>query len=178
MLFYVEGLDKSGKSTFARELSKTIGVPIYRKVPPIPLPLTEHHSFFKGIGFALVELHNLFQFDAIVDRSFISDWVYTNRDTDVQPWTSWQQWEGRHNDRAAIVFYVSVDSNTLKERVVAEPDEYMSVSDAPRFMHLYDYYLKRTCFPVINVSGTASLEDQRRLIIETMQRFGRPPNEA
>jgi len=171
MLIYIEGLDRSGKSTFAKQVAAALRLPIYRKSPPKKLDLTEHHSYFKGVGFALMELHNLFQFNAIVDRSFISDWVYTNRNAEVRPMQIWREWENRHAQRhCAIIAFVEVPRAILGARVSAEPDPYMSVGDIPRFAALYDTYLRHTRFRVVRVNGIAS-PTERVDEIKTIERI-------
>ncbi len=163
MLIYIEGLDKAGKSTFAKQLTAAAQISIYRKLPPEKLDLTEHHSYFKGVGFALTELHNLFGFSAIVDRSFISDWIYTNRDKEVRPIEIWREWETRHHDLlCAIIVYVDAPSEIIESRVSAVPDPYMKVSDITRFRDLYEIYLRQTLFRVVRINGIADEAERSR----------------
>jgi thymidylate kinase len=169
MLIYLEGLDKSGKSTLAGQVSARLHVPIYRKLPPANLNLPEHHSYFKGVGFAVMELHNLFGFSAIVDRSFISDWVYTNRNSDVCPIHVWREWEARHvKEKGVVVVYVDVPLEILKARLVSAPDPYMSLHDIIRFRSLYEAYMEQTTFRVVRVSGIASA-DERMAELESIR---------
>jgi len=161
MLIYIEGLDKSGKSTFAKQLSVQLQVPIYRKMPPANLDLFEHHSYFKGVGFALMEIHNLLGLSVIVDRSFISDWVYTNRNDDIRPLDIWKEWEGRHEKpHSVVIAYVEVPLAALEIRLSSAPDPYMSLRDASRFLALYENYLGQTRFRLVRVSGIASTEER------------------
>jgi thymidylate kinase len=161
MLIYLEGVDKSGKSTLARELSSALKIPVYRKQPPTDLDLSEHHSYFKGVGFALTELHNIFNFKAIIDRSFVSDWIYSNRSNDVYPLKIWQEWENRHqNTHAVLIIIIETPLAVVEERLSAAPDPYMSHSDIARFLFLYDTYIKQTQFHVIRINGVASHQER------------------
>lgn len=156
MLIYIEGLDKAGKSTFAKQLSASLRIPIYQKRPPQLLDPREHHSYFKGVGFALTELHNLLNFNAIIDRSFISDWVYANRSEDICPIRIWSEWEHRHNSaNRVIIVYVDTPTAVVEARVLADPDPYMLASDIIRFQHLYELYLRQTRFRIVHIDGAA-----------------------
>ena len=118
MLIYVEGIDKAGKTTLINQLSSTLNVPFYRKHPPNTLVETEYHSYFKGIGYSLIELHSLLTFDLIIDRSFISDWVYSNRNAMKIDFSIWQEWENRQKDtQSTAVFYVSISYNEFLARI-------------------------------------------------------------
>lgn len=165
MLLYIEGLDKAGKSTFAERLSVSLGIEVYRKIPPKELTLKEHHSYFKGVGFALVEIHNILKQSLIVDRSFISDWIYSNRKKNVFPIRIWKEWEDRHTEsNHAIIIYVETSSKLLKKRLLHSPDPYMVSAEIPRFLSLYEIYFQTTQFHVIRIDGSATESEQQQKI--------------
>jgi thymidylate kinase len=163
MLIYIEGLDGSGKTTFANQLSSRLRFPVYRKLPPKNLPESEHHTYFKGVGYALVELRHLCSLNVIVDRSFVSDWVYSNRHGDSIPIEIWREWEDRHSESSGVLLvYVEVHNSTLEQRLKVRPDDYMERSDIPRYRHLYSTYLRNTRFPVFRIDGEAETEQRER----------------
>ena len=160
MLIFIEGIDKSGKSTFIKNLSSFTAINVYRKKPPSCIELKDHHNFFKGIGYALIELHDIYGFNAIVDRSFISDWVYTNRDKSVKGFDLWQEWESRINKKNALIIYLEIDQEVFAHRITDDPDDYMALNDYHRFTELYDYYLSNTMLPYVRISGNIPFDSQ------------------
>lgn len=169
MLIIVEGIDKSGKSTFIRHLNSATGIGAYRKYHPGLLKDDEFHSFFKGIGFALIELHNIFQFDLIIDRSFISDWVYSNRDTDKFEIAIWEEWESLVGSNSMIIIYLHIEKDTFYDRIRHQPDKYMNVDDYERYVYLYEKYINQTKIPCIRVSGEDTFQQQiERILTDIM----------
>lgn len=160
MLIFVEGIDKAGKSTFAKQLAAASGIALYRKSMPRGLGVEHHHQYFKGIGYALLELHNRFRFTAIVERSFISDWVYTNRERDTVDFSIWKEWECVDSTRAIVVIYFHIPKDEFLKRIGRAPDPYMAPTDHDRFVMLYESYLARTIFPVIRIDGRGIVSDQ------------------
>ncbi len=161
MLIFVEGIDKAGKSTFIRGLSELTQLPVYRKKPPVGLSEEDSHNFFKGVGYALVELHNLLRFDAIIDRSFISDWVYINRNEHKKNISIWLDWEARQNiPIETLIVYLTIPNETFAERMIASPDKYMTLGDYDRYTELYNEYLQQTTLPYAILEGHIPFEHQ------------------
>lgn len=160
MLLLFEGIDRSGKTAFAQNLSAQIGFPIYRKSVPTNLVWSEYHHYFQGIGYGLLELHNQFQFNAIIDRSFVSDWVYSNRANDTKPLGIWREWENRDVTRKVVVVYFHVPFPEFAKRLEEQPDPYMAVGDYDRFTALYEQYFEQCRFPVIRIPGHIPLWEQ------------------
>lgn len=159
MLIIVEGIDKAGKSTFIKKLSKKLGIPPFRKFHPDSVSKSEFHAYFKGVGFALAQLSDIFDFSAIVDRSFISDWVYSNQKTNVYEFQIWQEWEEYLGENTFIVF-VEVSPSTFQDRITAEPDAYMNHEDYERNLKLYEDYLTQSRLPFIRISGEIDFSSQ------------------
>jgi thymidylate kinase len=160
MLVFVEGIDKAGKSTFIRNFSTLTSIPIYRKLPPADLELSEHHSFFKGIGFGLVELHEIFNFDAIIDRSFISDWVYTNKYKITKNFPIWAEWELRQLSKENFIIYIDISENVFLERILKHPDIYMESSEYNTHQELYSTYFQKTTLPIASIRGDVPFDEQ------------------
>ncbi|RYZ85888.1 MAG: hypothetical protein EOP04_15025 [Proteobacteria bacterium] len=163
MLVLVEGVDKAGKSTLIKHLTKWTGIPSYRKFVP-PMPDSEHHVYFKGVAHALVDLHNTVGLNLIVDRSFPSDWVYTNKHNQSKPFEIWNEWESRVNCSDTLILYVSIDQKMFNQRISDDPDPYMGIEDYPHHTALYEAYLERTSIPVIRVDGAAPSHVQKQIL--------------
>jgi len=160
MLIFVEGIDKAGKSVFINHLSQVASLPIYRKLPPT-LQTSDHHNYFKGVGFALVELHQLFKFDVVVDRSFVSDWVYTNKQAPQKNFAIWHEWELRQQlVNESSIIYVEIPYEVFVERISADPDPYMGANDYNRHTELYEEYLRKTSLPFVRINGNESPDEQ------------------
>lgn len=164
MLVYVEGIDKSGKSTFIRNFSFDFNIQVFKKTLPESLDISHHHYYFKGVGFGVLELYNLLKVDIILDRSFISDWIYSNRDSRKLSYSIWKEWEEWHQKDTTFVLYFDVNEETFKERIRANPDFYMKESEFSYYVKLYEEYLSKTNFPVIRINGSDPYEQQIKTI--------------
>lgn len=160
MLIFVEGIDKAGKSTFIENLSTILGVRSYRKYHPILLQDDEFHGYFKGVGFATAELHSLVGFDLIIDRSFISDWVYTNRDSKQKDIEVWQEWERVVKKQNVLLIYLFISKDIFTTRIRRSPDTYMREDEFEKYVGLYDEYLKITTLPLIKIDGSSTFDEQ------------------
>jgi hypothetical protein len=74
--------------------------------------LSACHINFKEVGFAIVNLNDMLEFNLIIDRYFISDWVYPNRAQDAYPIEIWEG-QKRHTDKNVII-YVEALSKKIK----------------------------------------------------------------
>lgn len=173
MVIYVEGIDRAGKTTFINEFSTYLAIPSYRKEPPTSLEATEYHSYFKGIGYALIEFYKLIECDLIIDRSFISDWIYTNRYGDVVDISVWREWEERHLQQNVdvIVFYFEIDKPTFSQRIKSQEDPYMNTDDFVRYTTLYNQYLSSTIFKYVRLSGILPFDKQLDAVISALKNF-------
>jgi thymidylate kinase len=160
MLIFIEGIDKAGKSTLARAISERTNISVYRKSTPSNIRYSDRHIYFKGMSYALAELHRMFLFHALIDRSFISDWVYTNKDRITIPMSIWHEWEQIVGYDNAFVIYVEIPLSELSARIRQLPDRYMRVEDYWPYVRLYDQYLESTNFAVCRVPGNLPLHDQ------------------
>lgn len=172
MLILIEGIDKSGKTTFINNFCNRLSLPFYRKNPPMSLKAEEYHSYFKGVAYALTELHNLLRFNVIVDRSFISDWVYSNKESQYLDFSIWKEWEERFTlQKDTILIYLEIPKNIFNQRINAQPDPFMSENDYESHMRLYEIYLSLTSFPYIRINGHVSFDEQIRTIISNIDNW-------
>lgn len=160
MLILVEGIDKAGKSTLIRNLGEKFGLAIYRKPIPAEIAPAGHHEYFKGVGYAVLGLHSCLSLSLIVDRSFISDFVYLNRRQPNPDLGVWQAWESTCTRRNVLLVYVSVDEATQARRLICEPDAFTVVSDFAADTASYETYMKQTRFRVARIDGSASFNTQ------------------
>jgi thymidylate kinase len=159
VLIFIEGIDKAGKSTFAAALSARTSLPVYRKKVPALAP-EDRYTYFKGVGYALLELHEIFHFPLIVDRPFISDWVYSGKTPAKRDISIWRDWEKRLTSKEAIIVYVEIPPNIFKARITAEPDPYMLLEDFETHVLLYEDYFEQTTFPVARIRGDVDFGEQ------------------
>ena len=164
MLIFVEGIDKSGKTTFIKELSRITSIPMYRKYLPRKISDAEFHSYFKGIGYATVELSKILDFDLIVDRCFISDWIYSNRYSDNYNLEIWQEWESVFNAGNSLILYFTVSKDTFTYRIKNTLDIYMDKNDYDRYMKLYSTYFNHTNIPVLEINGEFEFDRQLEIL--------------
>lgn len=159
MLIFIEGIDKAGKSTFIKNFAELTSIKSYRKIPP-ELEISDHHNFFKGIGFALVELHEMYKFDAIIDRSFISDWVYTNKYGLQKNFSVWKEWESRQKSKENFIIFVEIDEHIFSERISQDPDIYMKHDEFHLHQRLYISYFQQTSLPYVSIRGDIPFDEQ------------------
>lgn len=174
MLILVEGVDKAGKSTFIGHLSELTSIQVYRKIPPTDLYPTEYHSYFKGIGYATAELHSLLGFDLIIDRSFISDFIYSNKVEQDYPLVIWKEWEQRMLFRPTLLIFVKVTYATFVQRIRKSPDIYMDESDYEKFTVLYETYIQESNIPTIQIDGEVSFDEQRKVLKMGLMKLQNP----
>jgi thymidylate kinase len=171
MLILLEGIDKAGKTTLGAKLSAEFGLPVYRKHITPDLSLQQYHYYFMGIGTALLELHNLFKYNVIVDRSFICDWVYSNRNGADNPIESWLKWEKLDVTGEVFICYVSISRDTLRRRLDLHPDEYMTDRDYESDISRYEEYLSRSRFRIVRVSGEIPYSTQAKEMADVISRM-------
>ena len=164
MLILVEGIDKSGKTTFIQKLSSKTGIPSYRKSYPKELREENFHNYFKGIGYSVFELSNVLDFNLIIDRSFISDWVYSNRSENNYSFKVWREWESLVESNNVLIIYLTIPFNIFKKRISESPDYFMDVSEYQRYVNLYDFYFSKTSFPFIKIRGDIDFKKQYETI--------------
>ncbi len=157
MLICFEGLDKSGKSTLIEEVLRQRPMcMVFRKPVPESLSPDDFSAYFRGVGMAVASIHGRVPKPILVDRSYISDWVYSNGE--FLGWHRWAEWEFEvvEISQAAIV-YVSVSRDTQAQRLRDSPDPYCSEDDVIEFQRRYEDYFKRTSLPVIRVNGSGDI---------------------
>lgn len=131
---------------------------MYRKIPPQDLNELEFHSYFKGVGYTTFELHKLFNFDLIIDRSFISDWIYSNRKVENFDLGIWRKWEERFC--VYKIIYLIVPRDLFKIRIRKNPDLYMEQWEYDKYIQLYEQHLSFSAFPIIRINRNASFATQ------------------
>jgi hypothetical protein len=169
MLILVEGIDKSGKSTFINKFASTFGCAIYRKPIPIEIAPMGHHEYFKGVGYAILGLHSCLDLSLLVDRSFISDFVYSNRRSSGPSLNAWHAWEKECTRENVLLVYVWIDRTTQIERLTRGRDPFTDVGDYSVDVANYETYLKLTRFRVARIGGNASFADQLSALHRMMQ---------
>lgn len=160
MLIYVEGIDKAGKTTFITNFSRDFNIQIFKKTIPNSITLSQHHHYFKGMGFSIVELSKIFKFNCLIDRSFISDFIYSNRIKREYDLSIWREWENYHSHVDVIVLYFYVDEVTFKKRLDFDPDIYMNFDEYTYYTSLYEEYLLHTSLPYIMLNGSDTYPQQ------------------
>lgn len=90
MLLSLEGPDRAGKSEIAQELSRQLGVPYFKNTGEWSTDLKDP-SYFKNLlvygGTFLIDFIHQTRPDAILDRHYPSEWVYSrffNRETNEE----------------------------------------------------------------------------------------------
>jgi thymidylate kinase len=162
MLILVEGVDRAGKSTFIGKLSSLFEVPVYRKPIPPEIAPAGHHEYFKGVGYAILGLHSCLDVSLIVDRSFISDFVYLNRRVPAPDIALWQSWEAICTRNNVLLAYISVDQSTQVARLAQSKDDFTEPADYPADVTSYETYLRSTRFCVARIDGTVDFPTQLR----------------
>ena len=156
----VEGVDKAGKSTVIGKLAAQFAFPVYRKSIPPEIAPAGHHEYFKGVGYAIFGLHSCLDLSVIVDRSFVSDYIYLNRQRPAPSLDIWRAWEAANTRENVLLVYVAVDQATQATRLAKNKDAFTEPADYPTDVASYEAYLRCTRFCVARIDGTADFEQQ------------------
>jgi hypothetical protein len=126
---------------------------LFKKTVPGDLSQQEFHSYFRGIAFALSDLAGLTDQSLLVDRSFISDFVYAHGSVRPPP-SDWQEWESHTMARSSpCIVYVESAISVIEDRLRLLPDEYLTPELVIVHLDRYEEYLSLTNFPIIRVRG-------------------------
>lgn len=168
MLICFEGLDRSGKSSLIEAVcAARPDCLAYQKPVASDLQSTDYARYFQGAGMALAALHGCVPSPILVDRSYISDWVYS--DGESLGWGRWQEWEDLVVRMGPVqVVYVEVDDQTLADRLRVTPDPFCSEADIPVFRSRYRRYFELTALPIVVCNGASSIVDSTNLVVSLL----------
>lgn len=165
-----EGLDRSGKSTLAEAVGRAIGVPVFKKSVPPSLRPDQRHLFFRGTAWCLLDVIAQRQSSLLVDRSFVSDFVY-DHGGDSADRAPWSEWESQALLVANVLLvYVVCDPSTIVNRLNVRPDRYLSPELIGRHLAAYDDYFSHTSIRVVRVSGQGDLKTSKAQVIHAIMR--------
>lgn len=140
-IIILEGVDKTGKSTLAKQISESTGYPmVHLGVPPDGLD-------YQGHLIKLVKQHP----DGVVfDRFHWGDYVYNglagaDRKMD---WAQFDELEQLLLNLGAVVIYCHATGSELKRRFTSEKEELISTGVIPILQYRYGQTLHRTKLPV------------------------------
>jgi thymidylate kinase len=143
MIYVVDGIDCSGKSTLVEELSKKTGYEVVKG-----------SSFeIASLGADYMHLHmmNLLkEDDIIVDRYFFSNYVYAR--THEYPLMSDEQFDSLYTklievEKNVCLIYLYADENVIAERISVRGDDYIDKSYIADILRLYGEVLNRYRIP-------------------------------
>lgn len=168
MLICFEGLDRSGKSTLiAAVRAARPDCLVYQKPIAPDLESSDYPRYFQGAGMALAALHGCVPSPVLVDRSYISDWVYS--DGESLGWARWQEWENLALRMGDVrVVYVEVDDQTLVDRLRINPDPFCGEADIPVFRSRYSRYFELTAFPITACDGAGDIVDSTNTVVSLL----------
>lgn len=141
MMIIVEGVDGTGKTTLCRELEGRLGFPLYKaEVTPQDESITVSAS--QAADVASIRMATVTKCDVILDRSFMSEWVYGTcygRDVDTFVIEKLDSWCA---DAGALGIYLR--PNAPWEAMHRADDHVKSEDEYRRLMDLYDDYVARS----------------------------------
>lgn len=171
MLVCFEGLDRSGKTTLLKATLGRVSCIEYRKPIPSTLTIPDHSVYFWGAGMALAALHGFLERPLLVDRSLVSDWIYS--DGPSIGWSRWHEWETLATQHGpCVLVYVEVDDEVLRDRLHEEPDDYLEVDSIALHRSRYQQYLARTSLPTLRCAGDTDIESTADRVVSFMNEYG------
>lgn len=143
-----EGVDMCGKSTIAKALSKQIDVPIFK------MNVSKHFWDFlihqRYAGEAITQLLEQTKASVILDRSFLSDYMYAmlfNRAYDLKKHVETDQ---RFAKMGAVIVYCYKDEEFFQHD--EEDKDFVSVKDYKEMQNYYNVILERSACKVIKLN--------------------------
>lgn len=117
----------------------------------------DFHNYFRGVAFALNDLASLTDQSLLVDRSFISDFVYAHGSA-RPPTSDWHEWESDTRARTSpCIVYVESDTSVIEKRLQLMPDAFLTPEVINDHRDRYEEYLSLTSIPIIRVRGDGDI---------------------
>ena len=148
-LIIIEGIDKSGKSTLADKLLKSIKNSVHIKANIRPYNNTKEESqkikeYYESI---LELLNNKFFKDKtlIVDRFYPSQLVYSikrGNDNFNDKW--YEEFENKIIKFNHLLIYCYISDNILHKRFLRDKEEYLKIKDIKLILNRYNYFVTIT----------------------------------
>lgn len=143
-----EGVDMSGKSTIAKALSNQTGIPIFKmNVPKHFWDFLIHQRYS---GEAITQMLEQTEQSVILDRSFVSDYMYAllfNRPYDLRKHIDTDH---RFAAMNALIVYCYKDKEFFQHD--EEDKDFVSVKDYTEMQNYYDIILGKTSCKVIRIN--------------------------
>jgi len=153
MIILFEGVDDTGKTTIANELSKVINVPVYKNETQKTLYNEHNEKHFELLlkfgGNVELQLMELLKPDIIFDRSFVSEFAYA------------RAFDRKSDDK--FVHYLSLKYNALGTIIVycykdniddVFDDEVIPKHKIMAIKNAYELYFWHTPIPVLHLNTT------------------------
>jgi len=173
MLILVEGVDKSGKSTFIEGLQKATGYAVFKN-PFKPrdadrLTIGRVAGVYEGAYNMALSLD---AFNVIFDRSHISETVYAPIKRDYYPsaFSCWPVIEKVLHGKA-LIFWVRTDREVIRKRLQQDQDEYLNMLDLEPVMSAYERWFSEECsLPLCQINGAQSRKKNVRAALKFIRK--------
>jgi len=176
VLIVVEGVDGSGKSTLCDELAKRTGFGVYRRsqnldgemrAPLVGQSTAESQAEDRGA----IEMAIAARADVIVDRGFVTEWVYGHV---LRGEHSYDEWIVTQLDAkvAKAGFGVLLDFVHPADAWL-RADDHVTPEQLVDLMERYRVYTRRSIMDWITLDATDSVEDNVRAVEVMMQNHHR-----
>lgn len=144
MIYLLEGVDCSGKSTLAKKLQKTFGGEIVHVVQPKTLAEQDRVPFYKD----LIDSHD----NLILDRGWYSDLVYGEfyrKQADIE-WSEIYEIEIYLKKKGCMIIHCTDTAEALWDRVLERGDDTIkSYSELSNLKRRFSVALKHSVLPVV-----------------------------
>lgn len=169
MIIIIEGIDKSGKTTLIKDLYAALPAAV-RVKNTIKPDGSKEISIGKIIGVynGIYNVAGKFENPVILDRSHLTEIVYSaKRGYQALDYFDWRALE---RELDAIVIYMSAPKNTIKQRFIADKEDYLTVPEIDMIMTGYTDQIAKTSLPVLRLSST---DDRQTNLAEVIRFIGK-----
>jgi thymidylate kinase len=166
VIVILEGVDKCGKTTFAKEILKSLNEGIIWKFKSRISALKPRNikdpsltlSYLIGHYNATIELLTRFpinQYLHILDRFYPSEFVYSKIRRRIESFENKDLWKIENNilNYPHLLIYLEPSMSTLLKRLNKEPDDVTDASVLPKVLKRYHKFLKLTKLKTIIVNN-------------------------
>lgn len=156
-LIILEGIDKSGKTTIAEKILKSIKNSILIKGNCKPIDNSKQESkkireYYKTI-LKLTKNNFLKDKTIIVDRYYPSQMVYSIKRGKDEFRNKWfKQFEDKICNIKSLYIYIRPEDSVLKQRLEVEKDEYIGIEDLQGLLERYDKFYENTKLNKIKIN--------------------------
>lgn len=155
MVIFIEGVDRSGKTSLAAKLTETIKVPIIHCSKPLTDdPFSEYQKMLNDIR------DNCFY--KVYDRGYLGEYVYANlwrggcKISDEQ----FQVLDKIALSKKAVVIHAFADTKDIIERCRKDGEDLLKEDQIDKCKELFREIISKTLLPVYNYnSSLMSLDD-------------------